>query len=136
MEIEKETNIIKPEQIKTIIENELDIDDLSSKRRTRSLAQARFIYYKLARKFCRYVSLEKIGKAVNRDHSTVVHGLNQFDYEAEYDDYMKDVYDKVYNLLDGNYIPPGRTEKFDMTFERILERINRIEQQLNKLENE
>lgn len=136
MNTEEQVCIITPKQVKKLVEEALGVDDLSTKRRTRGLAQGRFIYYKLARKFCRYASLKAIGDTVNRDHSTVVHGLNQYDYEAGYDTYMKDVYDHVYNKLDGNYIPPGRNEKVDMTFERIIERIIKLEQQLNKLTND
>lgn len=132
----QKTNIASPKLIADLVGSELNIEDLSIKTRTRELAQARFIYFKLARKFCRYASLTKIGKAVNRDHATVINGLKKYDTEAKYDPYMDDVYDKIYNKLDGNYTPPGRNKKVDMTFERILERLNTIEQQLNIKENE
>ena len=128
--------IVTPKQVKKLVEEALGIKDLGAKSRTRPEAQGRYIYYKLSKKFCRYASLRTIGETVNRDHATVIHGLNQYDYDAGYDTYMKDVYDHVYNKLDGNYIPPGRNEKVDMTFERIIERINNLEKQLNKLTND
>ena len=136
MTTENQVCIITPKQVKKLVEEALGINDLSTKSRTRPEAQGRHIYYKLAKKFCRYAGLRTIGEAVKRDHSTVVHGLTQYDYDAGYDTYMKDVYDLIYNKLDGNYIPPGRNDKVDITFERIIERITKLEQQLNTLIND
>lgn len=132
----KNKKIIEPKAIAQMVEDELNMFNIKSKKRTREMAQARFIYFKLARKFCRYASLSKIGKAVNRDHATVLNGLKKYDLEAKYDPYMNDVYDKIYNKLDNNYIPPGRNQKFDATFETILNRIEKLEQQLNKITND
>lgn len=120
-----------PTFIAKLVAEELNIPDLSIKKRTRELIQARFIYYVLAKKFCRYASLDKIGKAVNRDHSTVIHGIKQFPIEAKHDIYMQDVYDKIYNELDPLYTRPGRDAKIDLTFEQILNRLNKLEKQLN-----
>mgnify|MGYP003111156707 FL=1 len=132
----KNKKIIKPKIIKQLVEDELNMFNIKSKKRTREMTQARFIYFKLARKFCRYASLSAIGKAVNRDHATVINGLKKYDLEAKYDPYMNDIYDKIYNKLDNNYIPPGRNQKFDATFETILNRIEKLEQQLNKITND
>ena len=132
----KEKRIIKPREVFDLVQYELSINNLGSKTRTRELAQARFIYFKLARKFCRYASLAAIGREVNRDHATVINGLKKFSTEAKYDSYMNDIYDKISNLLDKDYIPTVRNEKFDMTFERILKRIETLEEQLNKLTND
>jgi len=128
--------IVKPKAIIKMVEDELNTFNIKSKKRTREMIQARFIYFKLARKFCRYASLDAIGKAVNRDHATVINGLKKYDIEAKYDPYMNDVYDKIYNILDANYIPHGRNQKFDATFETILNRIEKLEQQLNKITND
>jgi chromosomal replication initiation ATPase DnaA len=132
----KEKKIIKPQEVFNLVQYELSINNLGSKTRTRELAQARFIYFKLARKFCRYASLSAIGKQVNRDHATVINGLKKYDTEAKYDPYMNDIYDKISTKLDKQYIPPGRIQDFDMTFERILKRVEILEEQLNKLTND
>ncbi len=132
----KDKRIIRPKEIFDLVQYELSINNLHSRTRTRELAQARFIYFKLARKFCRYASLTAIGKEVNRDHATVINGLKKYDTEAKYDPYMNDVYDKISVKLDRKYIPPGRIQEFDMTFERVLKRIEILEEQLNKLTND
>tara|TARA_B100000925_G_scaffold212015_1_gene161685 strand:- start:116 stop:613 length:498 start_codon:yes stop_codon:yes gene_type:complete len=46
--------------------------------REREMVYMRSIYYKLCKDFT-FESLTKIGKAVNKDHATVIHGLKVFD---------------------------------------------------------
>ena len=46
--------------------------------REREMVYMRSIYYKLCKDFT-FESLAKIGKAVNKDHATVIHGLKVFD---------------------------------------------------------
>ena len=132
MNTEKKEKIAKPKKILRMVQKELDIEDISIKNRTREMSQARFIYFKLARKYCRYASLSKIGKAVKRDHATVINGLKKFDTEAKYDPYMYDVYDTIAKHLDIYYVKPGREEYVDMTFDQVLDRINELENKINK----
>ena len=124
--------IAKPKKILHMVEKELDIEDLSIKNRTREMSQARFIYFKLAKQYCRYASLSRIGSVVDRDHATVINGLKKFDAEARYDPYMYDVYDKIAKHLDIYYIKPGREENVDLTFDQLLERVEQLENKLNK----
>ena len=126
----KKTNVT-PEKILEIVEKQLELPSLKTKKRTRELVQGRLIYYKLAKTFCRYASLARIGRAAERDHSTVVYGLNKYDIESKFDPYMRDIYDHLYNKLDPMYNKQGQSANVDMTFERILERLNKIENKLN-----
>src|SRR6056300_1289940 len=130
--METKEKIARPEKILRMVQKELDLEDISIKNRTREMAQARFIYFKLAKKYCRYASLSKIGRVVNRDHATVINGLKKFDAEARYDPYMYDVYDTIAKHLDIYYIKPGREEYTDMTFDQVLDRINELENKINK----
>jgi len=130
--METKEKIATPEKILHMVQKELDLEDISIKNRTREMAQARFIYFKLAKKYCRYASLSKIGRVVNRDHATVINGLKKFDTEARYDPYMYDVYDTIAKHFDINYIKPGREEYADMTFDQVLDRIEALENKLNK----
>jgi hypothetical protein len=115
-----------------MVQKELDLEDITIKNRSREMSQARFIYFKLAKKYCRYASLSKIGRVVNRDHATVINGLKKFDAEARYDPYMYDVYDAIAKHLDIYYIKPGREEYADMTFDQVLDRIEALETKINK----
>jgi len=130
--METKEKIARPEKILRMVQKELDLEDISIKNRTREMAQARFIYFKLAKKYCRYASLSKIGRVVNRDHATVINGLKKFDAEARYDPYMYDVYDTIAKHLDIYYIKPGREEYTDMTFDQVLDRIEALETKINK----
>ena len=130
--METKEKIARPEKILRMVQKELDLEDISIKNRTREMAQARFIYFKLAKKYCRYASLSKIGRVVNRDHATVINGLKKFDAEARYDPYMYDVYDTIAKHLDIYYIKPGREEYTDMTFDQVLDRIDALETKINK----
>ena len=124
--------VANPELIAKLVEDTLNLKDIKTRNRNRQYCQARFIYFKLAKKFCRYSSLDAIGKVVNRDHATVINGLNRYDMEAKYDTYMNDVYDHIYNKLDSNYVKPGRGERVDLTLEYLLNRLELLESQLNK----
>lgn len=130
--MELNTRVLQPKKLLKMVEEELDIKNLKTKDRSRDIYQARFIYFKLARTHCRYASLTKIGKTVDRDHATVINGLKKYDMEAKYDPYMNDVYDKISSKVDSKYVAPGRTNEVDMTFERLNERVEQLEKQLNK----
>jgi chromosomal replication initiation ATPase DnaA len=116
-----------PDLILSMVEEELEIPDLSIRKRTRELTQARAIYFKLARRFCKYASLSKIGKPVDRDHATVINGLKTYDIEAMHDPYMNDVYQIIYNKLERKTIIPTRQQIIDLKIEDLLKRVKRLE---------
>lgn len=120
--------------IKNLVEKELQIYDISIKSRTRELTQARFIYFKLAKNLCRYKSLSAIGRAVNRDHATVINGLKKYNVEANIDRYMDEVYDVLYETIKERFVLNKASDK--ITIEELLKKIQQIEIKLNKLENE
>lgn len=125
---------LTPKEIAKMVQEQLELPDLSIKNRSRNVVQGRLIYFKLAKRFCRYASLSMIGQAVDRDHTTVLYGLKKYDQEAKYDPYMNDVYDALYNKLDPVAEAPGRTTYVDMTIERLIERLTKVENKLNQLE--
>ena len=125
---------LTPKKIVKLVEKQLEIPDLGDKNRSRNMVQARLIYYKLAKRFCRYASLAMIGNAVKRDHASVIYGLRKYDQEAKYDPYMNDVYDALYNELDPVAKTLRRSTYGDMTIEKLIERLTNLENKLNKLE--
>lgn len=60
----------------TCITQKVSIEAIKSKVRLRKVTDSRFIYYYISRKITRS-NLEEIGSLVNRDHSTVIHGIKQ-----------------------------------------------------------
>jgi len=126
-------DIIQPESVLEMVQKRLKIKDLTKKGRCRDVYQGRFIYFKLAKNYCRYASLTKIGKVVKREHATVINGLNKYDMEAKYDPYMQDVYDHIASQLDKKYIKPGKKDNIDFTFDRLLDKVYKLEDKINKL---
>ena len=74
-------NNITLRDIKKEVERYKRIEDLSTKIRKQYIVDSRYAYYALCKYYYEELgkpSLEKIGDCVNRDHSSVIHGLNQF----------------------------------------------------------
>jgi len=73
---------ITPEYIKNLVENRSGIKDLETRSRKRYLVDTRYVCYKLCKDFIpkRRCTLESIGAAFLRDHSTILHGLKEFEY--------------------------------------------------------
>lgn len=68
----------------------LTLDDLIGACRIRHIAKARFVCYRLLRNLG--LSTPHIGRILDKDHSTVVHGLQRFDAELERDEFLARVY--------------------------------------------
>ena len=71
------------ETIKEIVESYFEIS-ISRNTRKRQYVEARAIYFKLCREFTQ-LSLEQIGKSVNRDHASVLHGCRSINTWVEVD---------------------------------------------------
>jgi len=82
---------VQLETIKDYIEANIKVS-LKKKTRARDMCYARAVYYKLAKRYT-VQSLTSIGKLVNRDHATVLHGLKLFDEAIMYSEPLKVVYD-------------------------------------------
>ena len=67
--------------------------DLRRNTRKREYFLVRAIYYKLAKEYT-LCSLDKIGSELNKDHATVLHGINKFNLE------MKKYYPELYELYE------------------------------------
>ena len=72
--------------IKQIVENYFEIS-ISRNTRKRQYVEARAIYFKLCREFTQ-LSLEQIGKSVNRDHASVLHGVKSINTWVQVDKRM------------------------------------------------
>lgn len=82
------------EFIKEKVENETGLK-LETKLRDLDSTIARWLYFKIA-KINTCCSLNEIGRLVNRDHSTVVYGLKNVDYELKTSKALQ----HRYNMLD------------------------------------
>lgn len=77
----------------------IDELDLKSKSRKRELVYTRNILYKHLRN--KGMSLQAIGKKFNRDHATVLFGLNQYERLSGYEDF-ESLKESVCNKLELN----------------------------------
>lgn len=76
---------------------------LESSSRKREVVDLRFMYFKLARGMG--YSLSLIGLSVNRDHTTVIHGLEQFRNIYETNDIFRQKYQNIVNYIKTKYEP-------------------------------
>lgn len=70
--------------IKDIVQKQYNIR-IDDNTRKAEYVEARAMYYRLMRKHCRYLSLDKIGKSVGRDHAGVINGINRLEGWLTYD---------------------------------------------------
>lgn len=100
--VEAETHEVfcKPTEeviLKTVCEHfNIEIDQLQGKVRTQNITDARAIFLKLLKMFYPDLSLKKLGVYLgNRDHSTVINSLKQFDSFYQNDTQFKNAFDFI-----------------------------------------
>ena len=74
-------------------------DDIYSKNRTQHILYARHTFNHICRRTLR-MSLESIGRIINRDHSTIIHSVRQTNDLIEYDRQFSKTYQQTHELLD------------------------------------
>tara|TARA_R110000850_G_scaffold6350_6_gene24929 strand:- start:1447 stop:1851 length:405 start_codon:yes stop_codon:yes gene_type:complete len=90
------------EKIKRLIETETKITSISTKSRKQNIVEARVIYSILCLKHTKD-SYERIGKVINRDHSTIVHHRKIYNIWTAYPKmYLNNLslLEKVDNVID------------------------------------
>lgn len=87
-------NLLTKTDLKNIIESRYNID-LSTRSRKREFVYYRYIYYQLCKELIPNSTASGIGRMVNRDHASVLHGLNQFPYIVLYDSDFLKTYNKI-----------------------------------------
>ena len=88
--------------IKTLIETYSGIEDISIRSRKLYINDCRAVYYKLCRTFPieGAGSYDAIGKLLNRNHATVLHGVKSFDNVYDTKGFLaNNVYHKCYEKL-------------------------------------
>ena len=84
--------------IKSYVETSASIDNIGLKKRTRHYSDSRFVYFAMAKKYTKF-PLQTIGKYVNRDHTTVLHGIRQISNIIQQDESLRKIYEEVDNRL-------------------------------------
>lgn len=86
------------DKIKEIVETETRID-LNNKSRRTELVYTRAMYYNLCREYTLH-SLDVIGKSVDKNHATVIHGLKLYrDWIDQHEERYIQIYERIDKLV-------------------------------------
>lgn len=120
------------ERLKEIIEDSIG-HPIDTKQRSNNLAFARSVFCKIAREeLSESYSFERIGRAINRDHSTVIHNINKvFDYAVQDKRYDALYKDAVATLIEER--PSVHSESAKSIRETLNSFLNAIEDENNML---
>lgn len=121
------------QHLKTLIEKQTG-KDITINTRHREIVFARKIYYKILTLTTK-MSYKSIGDTLGQTHATVIHSLNNFDWDYNHNPAFKEAYDRVYN----KYTKKGTVATVEtMVYEnRVLEeKIVELKGQIDELRNE
>lgn len=104
--------------IEKIVVRETGIDIKDPSRR-RDIAEARFIYFDMCRRYSDDRSLKAIGKSVGRDHASVLHGIKVCNNQNEYDKEFRYKYMNIKTEVEKKHAYFKRFQKTDNIFERV-----------------
>ena len=96
---------LRPYHIRRLIEADLGIT-INTKSRRRDLVEARHIYCKIAKKHTSF-SLQKIGREIKRDHTSVLHSIKRADeflsVDVDFSNKYHNLEDKFFELSANNF---------------------------------
>jgi hypothetical protein len=123
------------QMIKEIVDNYFELN-LKRNTRKRQYVEARAIFYKLCREFTK-LSLEEIGKQVDRDHASVLHGIRSLNNWIEYDNRIKNnlriLRNKVRNFEDEKDTVIELDESIVLKYVQLKEQVKEQEEIINDL---
>ena len=92
-------NVTK-EEILEIISQECDVllSDILTRSRKKEVVNARFIFCAVMKKHFTY-SLKRIGSIVHRDHTSVIHAIEEFDNRLKNEDHFKSMVNNIYSKI-------------------------------------
>jgi hypothetical protein len=134
---------MKLKNIKSIVENVFNIENISRKTRKRNYVYARYVYMYLAREKTRY-SLVYIGNYIKLDHATVLHGIKTIQniFSLHQDDRLQIAFNECLMLvekeLDLDFEPTTETTIDQVTkfyYLKYLKIQEKYRNYISKLEN-
>lgn len=90
---------LEKQQILEIIATEVGIsaEDIFTKSRESEHVFSRNIYTKIQKFYGK--KLVEIGREIDKDHTTVIHSLRQFDYRYTLEDWYRNLSDKIFHKV-------------------------------------
>lgn len=133
----------KLEIIRDLVQSQLGIPDIGSKKRFLDNVFARNLYFVLSVNLTKYSSLDRIGSVVNRHHATVLHGIQKYqdvviDSKDKRFSYLIEAYNNIEQfILEKEAKETEQQEELEVNitnFKVLENRINNIIFRLNLLE--
>ena len=115
------------EKIKELVlqQTNINVDDTT---RTREQVEVRSLYYTLIKEITPKTTLKQIGNSVNKNHATVIHGLNQWDMLVRYNPTLNKYRERILKLFD---------KEIDLTdIDLLRKKVNRLQGELIDLQIE
>lgn len=124
-------------ELKRIIRKETNID-LENKDvlicRDRDFVEARAMYYNLLRQYTN-MTYTKIGKTVNKNHASVLHACNSFEYWLKQDEGLLNVYTKIKEQFRKYLGYEKADKKLEYNLEILLENYLELKRQYEQLKD-
>jgi len=88
------------EEILEIISQECDVSlsEILTRCRKKEVVNARFIFCAVMKRHFTY-SLKRIGAIVHRDHTSVIHAIEEFDNRLKNEDHFKSMVNNIYSKI-------------------------------------
>ena len=115
--------------------------DLTQKCRKRYIVEGRMMYAKLMKRYTN-VSLSDIGRAIGKDHATVIHYINNFAYIKKSDDHFSSKFDMMADTYeefretwfdDVKFDDKRKIKVLESSLKELVERKNEYERYFNKI---
>ena len=92
-------SLSKDEVLKIISEERfVTVEDILSRSRKTEYVIARHMYCSILKKYYGY-TLKKIGSIINRDHTSVIHSIQQFNNHYQYEEGYRKSVNRIYDRL-------------------------------------
>lgn len=125
-------------EIKIIVEEHFNVN-LINKSRKRHLVEARYIYFKLCMDYADKKTLASIGKSLNKDHATVLHGIRSVTNWMLYDMSLLENYEKLHKLLMSISKTKNKKESLYISLAKKIDQmditIKNLQQKVKEYEN-
>jgi hypothetical protein len=111
------------EIIKELIFDETGVD-IADKTRTRTKVEYRSLYFNIIKMLEPKLTFREIGESVNKDHTTVIYGINQYEIFIKYNKNLEKVKNQVLLTYGKNHNKYGLInidEEISLLEQRIIE---------------
>lgn len=123
------------ERLKEIILKETNID-ITEQTRKRNIIELRALYYTLIKHFKPKLTLMEISESVDKNHATVIHGLNNYDMYEQYNDELRELKKLIITQMETENIEEKKDNKvLKLAIKQKDIKISQLEVELEIIKN-